>query len=142
MGMGENLIKSTVDKSRVLNQSSTRKPEETQANFSTNRVSSQFNGSASFSDFAWEEVRRTLKLSGRETQIVQGMFNDKIQYSIASDLGISPHTVHSHIVRLYNKLGVSNRAQLLIRIMTVFVDLAGAAKPSTPADRALRPVVR
>lgn len=88
---------------------------------------------ANVPDQVWEDVGRTLKLSGRELQIVRGMFSDKIQYAIAADLGISPHTVHTHIERLYHKLEVTNRSQLLVSIMTVFVTLAASARVTPPA---------
>jgi DNA-binding CsgD family transcriptional regulator len=94
---------------------------------------SHANGLMNFGDQGWVEVGRTLNLSGRQLQIVRGMFDDKIQYSIAADLGISPHTVHTHIERLYRKLGVTNRAQLLMRVMTEFVTLVATRKIAPPA---------
>ena len=80
-------------------------------------------GLVMFPDQQWAEIGRALNLSARQLQIVRGIFDDKIQYAIAADLGISPHTVHTHIERLYRKLGVTNRAQLLMRVMTEFVTL-------------------
>ncbi len=91
----------------------------------------------SFPEHAWDEVGRMLRLSGRELQIVRGMFNDKIQYAIAAELGISPHTVHTHVERVYHKLWAANRAQLLVRVMTAFVALAASAKIPAPAGFAV-----
>ncbi len=91
----------------------------------------------SFPEHAWDEVGRMLRLSGRELQIVRGMFNDKIQYAIAAELGISPHTVHTHVERVYHKLGATNRAQLLVRVMTAFVALAASAKIPAPVGFAV-----
>ena len=131
--MGE-IIKSNAEKGRAINRSLTQKVGPLQID----PPATPFSGSASFSEHAWSEVSRTLGLSGRELQIVHGMFNDKIQYAIAADLGISPHTVHTHIERLYHKLEVSNRAQLLVRVMTVFVALAASSRISPPAVSAMR----
>lgn len=90
-----------------------------------------------FPEHAWHEVGRMLRLSGRELQIVRGMFHDKIQFAIAAELGISPHTVHTHVERVYHKLGAANRAQLLVRVMTAFVALAASAKIPAPAGFAV-----
>jgi DNA-binding CsgD family transcriptional regulator len=128
--MGRN-YKPTVDNRRNASRSSASRNGEVQ--LTALRLSPRLNGSPSFPDHAWDEVGRMLRLSGRELQIVRGMFNDKIQYAIAAELGISPHTVHTHIERLYHKLGAANRAQMLVRVMTAFVALAAHAKIPAPA---------
>jgi DNA-binding CsgD family transcriptional regulator len=69
-------------------------------------------GSAILPVSAWAEVALKLKLSGRELQIVRCIFDDLTEASIASELGISPHTVHTHMERLHRKLVVSNRVQV------------------------------
>lgn len=74
-------------------------------------------GAGMFSDNAWEALSRSLNFSGREREIVRGIFNDRTEYSIASELGISPHTVHTHVERLHHKLRVANRVQLVLRVM-------------------------
>jgi DNA-binding NarL/FixJ family response regulator len=84
------------------------------------------------SDQAWAEIARSLKLSGREVQIVRGLFDDEIEYAIAASLDISPHTVHTHIERLHRKLAVTDRAQLFIRIMTEFLALTASAESALP----------
>jgi len=66
----------------------------------------------------WKEVGCSLKLSERELQITQHVFDDHKVLTIAEDLGISVHTVNTYFHRLYIKLGVSSRAQLIVRIMT------------------------
>jgi DNA-binding NarL/FixJ family response regulator len=49
-------------------------------------------------------------------QIVRAVFDDQTEYAIAADLGISPHTVHTHFERLHRKLAVSDRVQLVLRV--------------------------
>ena len=58
---------------------------------------------------AWAQISRSLALSARERQILRGIFDDRTEFAIAANLGISPHTVHSHIERLYHKLAVTDR---------------------------------
>jgi hypothetical protein len=57
------------------------------------------------------------------------LFDDFTDSSIASDFGISTHTVHTHFVRLHQKLGVPNRAKLILRVVSEFLKLT--ASPGT-----------
>lgn len=66
----------------------------------------------------WQSIAKSLHLSGREIQIVQHIFDDHKELAIAQNLGISPHTVHTHLERLYHKLDVASRAGLIIRVFT------------------------
>jgi len=52
-------------------------------------------------------------LSLRELQVVKGAARGKINRMIASDLGLSEHTVKNYLFRAFEKLGVSNRVELL-----------------------------
>lgn len=80
-------------------------------------------GSSMFSEHAWEEIARSLRLSGRELQIVRGIFDDEKDLAIAQRIGISLSTVHTHVERLHRKLAVMDRPQLLLRVMQEFVTL-------------------
>jgi DNA-binding NarL/FixJ family response regulator len=96
-------------------------------------------GAVMFSEQAWSEIGKSLSLSGRELQIVRGVFDDLTEHAIAADLHISPHTVHSHIDRLHRKLGVVDRVGLALRIMQEFVALTlkpGSLLPSICPNRA------
>jgi DNA-binding CsgD family transcriptional regulator len=77
------------------------------------------------SKVAWAEVARSLRLSVRELQVVQGVFDDATEECIAARLGISPHTVHTHIRRLHQKLSVRTRTQLVVRVVASLVTEAG-----------------
>ncbi len=70
-------------------------------------------GSSIFSNKEWEELGCDLKLSPRLLQLVQGIFDDKTEVGIAHDLRISPHTVHTYLMRLYRKLSVCSRVELV-----------------------------
>ena len=58
-----------------------------------------------FSDSIWRLLAGSLELSQREFQILQAVFDDQKESAIAANLGISSHTVHTHLERLYHKLG-------------------------------------
>lgn len=85
-----------------------------------------------FSEAAWEAIAKSLELSSRELQIVRGVFDDQIEYAIASDLKISPHTVHSHVERLHHKLQVADRVQLVLRVMDEFLRLTLSPQTKLP----------
>ena len=70
---------------------------------------------------AWPRLGTALRLSPRELQIVQGVFDDRKEESIAHELSISPHTVNTYFQRLYGKLGVSSRPRLIIRVMAEYL---------------------
>ncbi|GAB5517974.1 MAG: response regulator transcription factor [Rhodothermales bacterium] len=52
----------------------------------------------------------TFDLSDRELQILEGIVADETEHQIGERLFISPHTVRSHIKRIYKKLHVHSRA--------------------------------
>lgn len=79
-------------------------------------------GRSIFSDVQWLSLARSLQLSGRELDIVQCIFDDQTETTMARRLDISPHTVHSHLERMYRKLAVSSRSATVVRIFAEFVD--------------------
>jgi DNA-binding NarL/FixJ family response regulator len=50
-------------------------------------------------------------LSKRETEILQKVAYGATTKSVAEELGISPHTVKTHLERIFEKLGANDRAQ-------------------------------
>src|SRR6266568_3287099 len=73
---------------------------------------------------AWRRLGMALRLSPREMQIVQGIFDDRKEETIAYELGISPHTVNTYFQRLYAKLRVSSRSELIVRVMAEYLTMA------------------
>jgi DNA-binding NarL/FixJ family response regulator len=53
----------------------------------------------------------TPALSKREREILQKVADGSTTRQVASDLGISPHTVKTHLERIFEKLGANDRAQ-------------------------------
>jgi DNA-binding NarL/FixJ family response regulator len=57
------------------------------------------------------EHRPDTPLSRRESQILQKVAYGATTKEVAHDLGISPHTVKTHLERIFEKLGANDRAQ-------------------------------
>jgi DNA-binding CsgD family transcriptional regulator len=76
-------------------------------------------------DQSWLAIVCSLGLSDREAQIAQLLLGpDNREDVIAGMLAISPHTVHTHLERLYRKLGVTSRCQVVARLFQRYVELA------------------
>jgi DNA-binding CsgD family transcriptional regulator len=80
-------------------------------------------GASLLSDHAWHEIGRTLGITKRELQIVQAVFDNHHESQIAKIFKISPHTVHMHLNRLFKKLTVKSRTELVLRIVEQMVTL-------------------
>jgi DNA-binding NarL/FixJ family response regulator len=57
------------------------------------------------------EHRSPTPLSKRESEILQKVAYGSTTKEVARDLGISPHTVKTHLERIFEKLGAGDRAQ-------------------------------
>jgi DNA-binding CsgD family transcriptional regulator len=75
-------------------------------------------------DPAWLSIVQSLRLSAREAQIARLLLNDATEGAIAETLSISPHTVHTHLERLYRKLNARSRCQVVIRIFQRYVEIS------------------
>lgn len=73
-------------------------------------------GRSVLSDSKWRLIADSLKLSPRELEVVQHVFDDDREAVIAEEMGISRHTVHSYLERIYLKLRVASRCKLVVRI--------------------------
>jgi DNA-binding NarL/FixJ family response regulator len=58
-----------------------------------------------------EPSQEATPLSKREREILQKVADGATTKQVASDLGISPHTVKTHLERIFEKLGANDRAQ-------------------------------
>jgi len=79
---------------------------------------------ASTPTFKTADTRGMSLLSKRETDVVQCVTQGLTNREIADRLGLSPHTVKNHLFRIFDKLGVSNRIELL------FLTLSPGAAPA------------
>ena len=80
-------------------------------------------GASLLTDHAWLEIASTLGITKREMQIVQSVFDNQHEPAIAKRFKISPHTVHMHLNRLFKKLNVTSRTELVLRIVEQMVTL-------------------
>jgi len=81
-------------------------------------------GQSLFCSAEWNRLSESLDLTRRESEVVLAALDDMSESDIAEKLGISRHTVHAHIERIYAKLGIGSRAQLVARIWAEYVTLA------------------
>ena len=89
-------------------------------------------GASIFCQHAWGHLGPSLNLSTREIQVVMQIFDDNTELAIASNLGISSSTVHTYTERLYRKLGVRDRVQLVVRVTREFLDLTSRQDQKLP----------
>jgi DNA-binding CsgD family transcriptional regulator len=84
-----------------------------------------------FGDFTKSPVSIVQELPARERETLEQLLLGQSEKQVAYQLGRSRHTVHSYVKRLYRRLGVSSRAELL----ALFVEKnAGAGEVPTPVD--------
>ena len=81
-------------------------------------------GQGVFAPKEWRALATSLGLSPREFGIVRSVFDGASEKCIAEELGLSPHTVHTYLWRVYRKLHVQNRQELLVRVFAEFRSLA------------------
>jgi DNA-binding CsgD family transcriptional regulator len=59
------------------------------------------------------------RLTAREREVLQWLSGGKTDRDIADILGISPRTVHKHLQRIYEKLGVETRTAAVTRALGI-----------------------
>ncbi len=59
-----------------------------------------------------------IPLTAREREVLHWLTGGKTDKDIGGILGISPRTVHKHLQRIYEKLGVETRTAAVVRAMT------------------------
>ena len=55
------------------------------------------------------------KLTDREREVLEHIALGKTLDGVAGHLGISRNTAHTHLKRIYDKLGISSRAEATLR---------------------------
>lgn len=77
-------------------------------------------------------------LSARERQVIQHVAGGMTNREIAKALDLSPHTVKNYLFRIFDKLGVSSRTELLYLTMNSFQGASpGSASEETQAFAAI-----
>jgi len=78
----------------------------------------------------WAKIQLSLKMSARELQVTQHIFDDSKTECIAETLGISVYTVNTYVQRLYLKLNVRSRSQLVLCVMKAHLEHLSIARES------------
>ncbi|MGH7011970.1 MAG: helix-turn-helix transcriptional regulator, partial [Caulobacteraceae bacterium] len=68
-----------------------------------------------------QRLANVLGLTAAERRVATALFAGKTPKEIAASLGLSFFTIRGHLVRIYEKTGVSRQADL-IRVMTRLAD--------------------
>lgn len=79
----------------------------------------------------WRSVMRSLELSDRQLQVVRCLFDGLNEPAIAEKLDVSAHTIHAHLNRLYKKICVKSRCEVIVRVFLAYVMPASAHKVRT-----------
>lgn len=85
----------------------------------------------------WRSLALALGLSPREAGIVRAVFDGATEKRIAQRIGLSPHTVHTYLWRIYRKLHVQSREELLVRVFAEFRSLPKRANGGGRRRRAV-----
>ena len=88
--------------------------------------------SAYMAEPQWRRVAEALDLTGRELDIVRLLLDECDEDAVAETLGISRGTVHTHLQRLYIRLRIHRRCDLLTRVFAVILSFRPPAK--SPAE--------
>jgi two-component system NarL family response regulator len=60
-------------------------------------------------------ARESSALTKREREVLQGVAAGLSEKKLAETLSLSPHTVHTHIKKIYRKLQVNSRAEAVLK---------------------------
>lgn len=65
----------------------------------------------------WSEGESSMKLSQRESEVLELLLKGKTSNEIGKELFISPYTVKNHRAKILKKLGARNTTELIIKTM-------------------------
>jgi DNA-binding CsgD family transcriptional regulator len=73
-----------------------------------------------FDDAEWNALTRALALSPKQVQIVRRVIQGMSDKRIALELNMSMATVRTHLSRLFAKLDIQNRNELILLVFRQF----------------------
>lgn len=73
-----------------------------------------------FSQVEWSELSTKLGLSPRQSQVANLLLMGFADKQIAAKLDISTHTLRTYLDRMFTKMDVSDRCELLVHIFKEF----------------------
>lgn len=71
---------------------------------------------------AWRAIAKAFDLSQRQAQVAEGIVDGLKEKEIAAQLGISVNTVHEYVGRLYDRLDVHSRSQLVSSLLAFYLE--------------------
>jgi DNA-binding NarL/FixJ family response regulator len=78
----------------------------------------------------WTSISSRLHLSTREAQIARLILDGMGEPEIGAQLHIAQRTVHAHAERLYRKLQIHSRHQLVTRLFATYLELRATPTPT------------
>ena len=97
------------------------------------RGTDQRPGQHQLTDQQWSDVCRQMNMSVREQQVSRLLFDGLTRQKIADQMEISNRTVRHHMEQIHNKLEVSNRVGVVLRIVQVRDCLSSANGNLSPS---------
>ena len=86
----------------------------------------------------WRVIADALDLSDRQLEIVRCVFDGLDEASISRELDISHHTVHTYLDRLYRKLAIKSRCELIVQVFLAYLsrqdDAGGDGRGAIPRE--------
>lgn len=86
-------------------------------------------------DREWQSISESLRPSTRQSQITRRILKGQKEAQIAEALGISTHTLHKYLMRLYRKLDVGDRCELVLRVFAAYVSAKNRETCGPPTQR-------
>ncbi|QEG23570.1 response regulator transcription factor [Mariniblastus fucicola] len=74
-------------------------------------------GSEMLTQKQWTITSEKFRLTNRERQVCQRLFEGMTRNQVAEELGIKPRTVRHYMEHIHEKLDVSNRVGVVLRII-------------------------
>jgi len=75
-----------------------------------------------FSSREWSELKQDLSLSPRQADVVEQLLLGHSDKQIARELQMSVPTVRTHLCRLFSRLSVEDRCELIVHVYSRFRD--------------------
>ncbi|MCL2646916.1 MAG: LuxR family transcriptional regulator [Phycisphaerales bacterium] len=96
---------------------------------------------------AWQANPEILRapfdqLTDREWIVLRGLNSEDGEKQLADRLGLSPHTLHSHIKSIYRKIDVQGRLPLLLRLNAAVRELRAVSLAPTVTEQPRRAPTR
>lgn len=71
----------------------------------------------------WDEIALEMELSPRHRRIVELILRNRCDKQIVMEIGISQSTVRTHIGRIFQKLKVNDRLELVLLVFAMSHDI-------------------